>query len=220
MQDAMIHYMRTCFATHGAHRQAGAAPRREVRRRQQCALRPLSVQARRPQRLGLHHHQPGQSRALVAADEADRARGADRRSALCHRRRPRRARGRGSTRSSASGRASTPSDEAMEKLIAGRRAGRRGVRHDGAAERAELRRARHHAGDEHHERRRSRWRPGRCGSTARRRGSRRRRLLGQHTAEVLDELARHRCRRDRRAEDARACCRRKPLPKRERSATR
>ena len=29
MQDAMLHYMRTCFADPGAHRQGGAAPRRQ-----------------------------------------------------------------------------------------------------------------------------------------------------------------------------------------------
>ena len=92
MQDAMIHYMRTCFATMA--RTGRAAPRtwRQVGRWQQRALRPVPVRARRPQRLRLHHDQPGQSRALVTADEIDRARGADRRPPLCHRQRPCRAR--------------------------------------------------------------------------------------------------------------------------------
>ena len=75
MQDAMIHYMRTCFCNDGAHRQAGAAQRRQVGRRQQRAVGALPGQGRRPQRLCLPDHQPGQPRALVAADEADRPRG-------------------------------------------------------------------------------------------------------------------------------------------------
>jgi len=59
MQDAMIHYMRTCFRHPGAHREAGAAPRREIQRRQQFTLGALSVQTSRLQRLGLHHTSRG-----------------------------------------------------------------------------------------------------------------------------------------------------------------
>ena len=77
----------------GAHRQAGAAPRRQDRGRQQRARRPLPVQGRRPERLPLHHDQPRQPRALDPADEADRPRGADRGPALRHRRRAVRTRG-------------------------------------------------------------------------------------------------------------------------------
>ena len=77
----------------GAHRQAGAAQRRQAGRRQQCA-RPASTRRKGggPNDYVYITTQPGQSRALVAADEADRPRGTDRGSALCHRRRPRRER--------------------------------------------------------------------------------------------------------------------------------
>ena len=62
-------------------------------------------------------------------------------------------------------------EEAMALISGVGRAGRRGLRHDGAAAGSELRGARHHAGDGAPEAGRSRCRPGRCGSTASRRGS-------------------------------------------------
>ena len=101
--------------------------------------------------------------------KVDRARGADRRSALCHRRRPRRAR-KGARRDHR--RMDPPARQARGDGEADRRrrAGRRGVRHDGIAERAELRGARHHADRASTTTATTRWRPGRCGSTARRCG--------------------------------------------------
>ena len=48
----------------GAHGESGAAPRREDRHGQQRAVRSLSVQAVRLQRLDLRHDEPRQSRAL------------------------------------------------------------------------------------------------------------------------------------------------------------
>ena len=49
MQDAMIHYMRTCFSTMARTGKAGAPQRRQIGRRQQCALGALPGQGRRPQ---------------------------------------------------------------------------------------------------------------------------------------------------------------------------
>src|SRR5262247_1664418 len=49
----------------------GAPPRLQERGRQQLAFRPLSVPSRRSQRLGLHHHEPRESRALGAPHAAD-----------------------------------------------------------------------------------------------------------------------------------------------------
>ena len=72
----------------------------------------------------------------------------------------------------------------MEKLIAGRRAGRRGVRHDGIAERAELRRARLHAdrsSTTNGEYKMATWPVRVDGKTVRLTPA----PLGQHTAEVL-----------------------------------
>ena len=68
MQDAMVHYMRTCFSTQA---RLGKAPRRQKRWRQQCALRPLSLQARRAKRLRVPHHEPSQPRTLAASNQID-----------------------------------------------------------------------------------------------------------------------------------------------------
>ncbi len=89
MQEAMIHYMRTCFATMMRTGKPAPAPRRQAVGRQQRPGRPLPLQGRRPQRLSLHHDQPRQSRALCAADETGRPRGSDRGPAFRHRRRAR-----------------------------------------------------------------------------------------------------------------------------------
>ena len=48
MQDAMVHYMRTCFATMARTGQAAPRHRRQVGRGQQRPLRPVPVRARRP----------------------------------------------------------------------------------------------------------------------------------------------------------------------------
>ena len=84
MQDAMLHYMRTNFCHAGADRPRGGARRCAFRRRQQRAVGPVSLRARRRERLCVDHDQPRQSRTLVAAVQRDGARGADQRSALCH----------------------------------------------------------------------------------------------------------------------------------------
>ena len=58
MQDAMIHYMRTCFATMARTGKPAQRNGAKSERRQQCAFRPLPEQGRRLQRLHLYHHQP------------------------------------------------------------------------------------------------------------------------------------------------------------------
>jgi crotonobetainyl-CoA:carnitine CoA-transferase CaiB-like acyl-CoA transferase len=82
MQDAMVHYMRTCFSTQARPRQSSAAPRPEKRWRQQCALRPLSLQARRAKRLRVPYHEPSQPRTLAASNQVDWAGRAYRRPAV------------------------------------------------------------------------------------------------------------------------------------------
>ena len=75
MQDAMVHYMRTCFATMA---RTGRAARRNGAKSgggNNAPVRALPGKRRRPQRLCLPDHQPGQSRALGASDETDRPRG-------------------------------------------------------------------------------------------------------------------------------------------------
>ena len=137
MQDAMIHYMRTCFAT-------------MMRTGKPAQRRGAKPSAGNNAPAGLYPCKGGgpndylyitTSRAnpehYDAADEADRPRGSDRGPALRDRRRARQER-----------RGTRPHHRRMDraarqarghgKADRGRRAGRRGVRHDGTAERAEL----------------------------------------------------------------------------------
>ena len=146
MQDAILHYMRINFATQGLTGKPAQRGGSKVPGVNNAPHGPVSVQARRPERLRLHHDQPRQPRSLGPPAETDRPRGPDRRSPLRHAGGPRGARARGGCRSSPTGRGTAPST----RRCTGRRRrhpGRRGARHDGTAERSELRAARHHADD-------------------------------------------------------------------------
>ncbi len=83
-RDAALHPPRVRHA--GAQGRAAATRRRPVDLGRQSAVRHLSLQGRRAQRLRLRLHQPHQSRALEAAARRDRPRGPDRRPALCQHR--------------------------------------------------------------------------------------------------------------------------------------
>ena len=61
-RDAALHAHQ--FLHPGQQRQGGGTRRHAFRRRQQCAVRPVSVRAGRPERLRLDHDQPRQSRSI------------------------------------------------------------------------------------------------------------------------------------------------------------
>ena len=83
MQDAMLHYMRTNFATQA--RSGKAVERDGTVRAAAATRRPGCIRAPgRCQRLRLDHDQPRQSRALVAAVQGHGTRRADQRSTLRH----------------------------------------------------------------------------------------------------------------------------------------
>ena len=79
-RDAALHPPRLRHA--GPRGRPRQARRRSIDLGRQSALRHLSLQGRRAQRLRLRLHQPRQSRALEAAAGRDRSRGLGRRSAL------------------------------------------------------------------------------------------------------------------------------------------
>ena len=128
----MLHYMRIAFSRTQARTGKAAAARAAAacRAPQLAPIGTLPVQGRRAERLRLRLHQPRQSRTLDAAAEGDRPRGPDRRPALRHPAGARRARGRGQRDDR---RLDPPAHQARGDgdHRRGRRAGRRGARHDG-----------------------------------------------------------------------------------------